>query len=176
MLISNFQFPISNFKSKLKIKLAFLFLIIFVVQFLIINYAFAINESDTLVRRLGEPCWDKGKCELNDFVKIAVWVWWWILSITGSIALAMFIYGGFTFLISGGSSERITKGKTILINSIIGLVIIFTSYLIVNFILDKTGYINKGSWFSPPTSSSANQCPEWSAWDEANKRCSPLEH
>jgi hypothetical protein len=144
-LIENSKIKMQNYNAKFKIKYAYLFLIIF-FQFLIITKV--THADSSLVGSLG--CATDGKCELNDFLKIAFWVWKWILSISGSLALLFFIYGGFTFLISGGSSERVTKGKTILINSIIGLVIIFTSFLIVNFILVKLGYNVNTNWFAPP--------------------------
>lgn len=62
-----------------------------------------------------------------------------ILSIVGALALAMFIYGGFTWLTSGGSSEKITKGKDILIWATIGLAVIFSSYTLVDFLLKAFG-------------------------------------
>lgn len=59
------------------------------------------------------------------------------LGILGSLALATFIYGGFIWMLSGGSAERIEKGKKILVWAVIGLVIILTSYIIVNFIFGE---------------------------------------
>ena len=58
-----------------------------------------------------------------------------VLGIVGSLALAMFIYGGFTWMTAAGSPEKIEKGKEILIWATIGLIVIFTSYALVNFIL-----------------------------------------
>jgi uncharacterized membrane protein len=147
-----------NDNAKLKISILFVVLIFF-IQFIIVNHAFAADESTALIKNLSQNCQKCGNCELTDFVKIAFWVWQWILGISGSLALAFFIYGGFTFLISGGSSERVTKGKTILINSVIGLVIIFCSFMIVNFILTSTDYYKKGDWFNPPTSANSRSCP-----------------
>ncbi|MFA5413568.1 MAG: pilin [Patescibacteria group bacterium] len=62
-----------------------------------------------------------------------------ILTIVGALALAMFIYGGFTWMTSGGSSEKIQKGKNILMWAVIGLVVIFTSYTLVDFLLTAFG-------------------------------------
>ncbi len=59
------------------------------------------------------------------------------LGILGSLALATFIYGGFIWMLSGGSPERIEKGKKILVWAVIGIVIILTSYVIVNFIFGE---------------------------------------
>lgn len=60
-----------------------------------------------------------------------------VMGLIGSIALLMFIYGGFTWLVSGGNSEKVKKGKDILIWSAIGLVIIFSSYALVNFVISS---------------------------------------
>lgn len=56
------------------------------------------------------------------------------LGVVGSIALVIFIYGGFMYLTAGGSSERVSKGKQTLVWASIGLVVIFTSYALLNFI------------------------------------------
>jgi hypothetical protein len=61
------------------------------------------------------------------------------LGIVGSIALLMFIYGGFTWMLAGGNSEAVSKGKNILIWSVIGLVIIFSSYALVKFVFTSIG-------------------------------------
>jgi len=47
----------------------------------------------------------------------------------------MFIYGGATWMLSGGNQEKVTKGKQILIWATLGLVIIFTAYALVRSVL-----------------------------------------
>lgn len=74
-----------------------------------------------------------GNYTVNDFVLTAVNIATWILGIVGSLALLMFIYGGFMFILSGGNAEKTAQGKQIIINAVIGLVIIFTSYTIIQF-------------------------------------------
>ena len=58
-----------------------------------------------------------------------------VLGIVGSLALVMFIYGGVTWMLSVGNQEQVTKGKNILIWATIGIVIIFTAYALVRFVL-----------------------------------------
>ena len=60
-----------------------------------------------------------------------------ILGIVGSLALAMFIYGGFTWMTAGGASEKVQKGKDIIIWATIGLIVIFSSYALVYFVLNN---------------------------------------
>lgn len=62
-----------------------------------------------------------------------------ILALVGAFALAMFVYGGFTWLTSGGSPDRIKKGKDILIWAVIGLIVILASYTLVDFVLKAFG-------------------------------------
>ncbi len=60
-----------------------------------------------------------------------------IMGIVGSLALAMFIYGGFTWMTAAGASEKVQKGKDIIIWATIGLIVIFSSYALVYFILNN---------------------------------------
>jgi len=57
-----------------------------------------------------------------------------LLGFVGSLFLVIFIYGGSLWMLSGGSSEKVQKGKNILMWATIGLVIVFASYGIVKFI------------------------------------------
>lgn len=60
-----------------------------------------------------------------------------ILGVTGSAALIIFIYGGFLWLTSAGSDARVTKGTNAMKWAAIGLVIIFSAYVLVSFILNS---------------------------------------
>lgn len=57
------------------------------------------------------------------------------LSIIGSLALLMFVYGGMLWMTSGGASDRIKKGKDIIVWAVLGLGIIFSAYAITNALL-----------------------------------------
>ncbi|KKT13788.1 MAG: hypothetical protein UV95_C0001G0326 [Candidatus Falkowbacteria bacterium GW2011_GWF2_43_32] len=87
---------------------------------------------------------------VNDFMVMAINISKWILGIVGSLSLIMFIYGGFTFLISAGSSEAISKAKKIIVASVIGLIIVFSSYLIIKFVMGSLGIAWSGG--------TSNQC------------------
>lgn len=58
-----------------------------------------------------------------------------ILGISGSVALALFIYGGFLMLISGGNEQMVTKGKNVLSGAVIGLIIVFAAYTGIFFLV-----------------------------------------
>lgn len=57
-----------------------------------------------------------------------------LLGVVGSIALIMFIYGGLLWMLSGGNSDQVKKGKDTFVWATIGLLVIFTSYTLVRFI------------------------------------------
>lgn len=57
------------------------------------------------------------------------------MGIIGSLALVMFIYGGMTWMLSGGSPEQVTKGKQIVIWAALGIALIFMSYALVRFVI-----------------------------------------
>ncbi len=80
-----------------------------------------------------------GNYKLDDFVQIGLNVSKWILGISGSAALLIFIYGGVMFLISAGNSERVKKGQQILVGAVIGIVIVFAAYTIIGFIIHAMG-------------------------------------
>ncbi len=53
------------------------------------------------------------------------------LSIVGSLALLMFVYGGVLWMTSRGETKQVTKGKDTIMWATLGLVIIFASYTLV---------------------------------------------
>ncbi|MDO4747274.1 MAG: pilin [Candidatus Saccharibacteria bacterium] len=58
-----------------------------------------------------------------------------ILYIVGIIAVVMLIVGGIKYLLSGGDSKKVTDAKNTVLYAIIGLVIAFLAYAIVNFVI-----------------------------------------
>jgi len=86
-----------------------------------------------------------GDYTLTDIMRIAIGASRWILGIVGSLALIMFIYGGFTFLISAGSSDKVGQARKIIVAAVIGLIIVFTSYIIIKFVLNSLGLDWKGN-------------------------------
>jgi len=59
-----------------------------------------------------------------------------IFGLTGVIALVMFIYGGILWMTSGGSVDKVKKGKDTILWAILGLAFIFFAYSFLSFILD----------------------------------------
>lgn len=62
-----------------------------------------------------------------------------VLGIVGTLALVMFVYGGFLWMISsqGGNDKKVQYAKDVLVWSTLGLLVIFASYMMVNFIIQQ---------------------------------------
>ncbi|MBI4253164.1 hypothetical protein HY623_03250 [Candidatus Uhrbacteria bacterium] len=58
------------------------------------------------------------------------------LEIIGIIALVIFIYGGFLWMISLGDETRVKRGRETMIWAGMGLIAILGSYIVIKFILD----------------------------------------
>lgn len=55
----------------------------------------------------------------------------YFLGVTGLMATIMIIYSGFMMITSGGNTEKIMKSKMTLYWAVLGLVVIFFSWMIV---------------------------------------------
>lgn len=58
-----------------------------------------------------------------------------VFGFVGSIALLMFIYGGLSWMTSGGNSEKVKKSRDTLVWAAIGLVFIFLSYAVASILI-----------------------------------------
>ncbi len=101
-----------------------------------------------------------GNYTLNDGVQLIVNVMQWILGIVGSLTLLMFVVGGFMFLISGGNAQTVEKGKKILIGSVVGLAIVFGSYMIVKFSMTALGLNWSGTISRPSVTGAGDICSQ----------------
>ena len=82
-------------------------------------------------------CAFTGQCkDVNDLLQLAVNIANWAFRIIGSLAFVIFIYGGFTMVLSFGNAEKVKKAQGILVGAAVGLTIAFSAYLMVNFVLD----------------------------------------
>jgi hypothetical protein len=58
----------------------------------------------------------------------------WLFGFAGIIAVVYLIYGGILYITAGGDAEKATKGRTALVNAIIGIVIIALAIVIVTWV------------------------------------------
>ena len=71
-----------------------------------------------------------------------------ILTLAPAIALLAFLYAGFVYAFSGGSDSRITAAKTVLWNVVIGSLIVFGAYFIVDTVIKVVTSNASGQSFS----------------------------
>lgn len=76
-------------------------------------------------------------CDLSSFQAMAFNVAQIILGISGSVALALFVYGGVLYITSRGESSKIQKATSVITSAVIGLAIILLAGVIVKFALRK---------------------------------------
>lgn len=58
-----------------------------------------------------------------------------VLYIVGVIAVIMLIIGGIKYVVSGGDAKKVTDAKNTVLYAIIGLIIAFLAFAIVNFVI-----------------------------------------
>ena len=99
-------------------------------------------------RNLIPNCAWSGNCrDVNTLVEVLITYGTVVFRFIGALALVMFVYGGFTMILSMGNPERVKKGRDILAAAVVGIIIVFTAFLIVSFLLDA---LNVGGQFRPP--------------------------
>jgi len=76
------------------------------------------------------------KTKASSFAELAGLVLAAVLSIIGSIALAMFVYGGIMVMTAAGNDERQKKGTQILVWSALGVIIILSAYAFIDLVFD----------------------------------------
>ena len=60
-----------------------------------------------------------------------------LLYFVGLLSVIMIIYAGIQYTISTGDTGSVTRAKNTLVYSVVGLVVAFLSYAIINFVLDR---------------------------------------
>lgn len=100
----------------------------------------AVTISDCcrqIVPDIGDPT--VNSYSLNHLVQVAVNIYECILCIVGALILMMLVAGAFILMTSAGSDSRVGLGKQIIAGAIIGGIIVFFSYLIINFTVKALG-------------------------------------
>jgi ABC-type enterochelin transport system permease subunit len=57
-----------------------------------------------------------------------------LMTFLGIIAIVIILYGGFVWMTAAGAEDRVSKAKKIITSGIIGLIVILSSWLIINFV------------------------------------------
>ena len=98
--------------------------VIFALFFLMVNFVLAAEGLPNPLGDIKDP-----RQIIGNVIKA-------VLGIVGSLALAVFIYGGFMWVTSAGNEEKIKKGKEMIMWAAFGLAVIFLSYALVTFVIN----------------------------------------
>ena len=145
--IFNFQFSILLF-----VVLVFLFLIPIGVEAGLVPCGLRIDNPDT---HWNETT-DCQICHL--FIMLDIIIDFILIYIIFPIATLLIVIGGGMYMFSSGDSGKINQAKSILFSTIIGLVIIFSSWLLVNTFMTMIGVaepaalggLNLRNWWKIP--------------------------
>jgi hypothetical protein len=58
------------------------------------------------------------------------------LSVSGTLALLMFVYAGILWMTAAGNDTQITKGKSIMVWSLLGIVVIASAFVLTTAIFN----------------------------------------
>ena len=97
------------------------------------------------------PDWDECEdCDLCDMVLMGQLIIEFLLKISAVAALLAIAFGGILYIFAAGSPGTIDKAKTIIKYTLIGFLIVFISWAIIDTILVMFGYIDPigGDWYS----------------------------
>ena len=95
----------------------------------------AINDVCKAAKAAGEP--EPTVCQGKDddtrtLVKTVINT---LLYIIGILAVIMVVIGGFMYTLSTGDSANVTKAKNTIVYALVGLVVAFLAYAIVNWVV-----------------------------------------
>lgn len=60
-----------------------------------------------------------------------------LLGISGALALLMMVWGGIQWMTARGNSDQVKKGRDTMVWAIFGIIAIFGSYVVINFIFTE---------------------------------------
>lgn len=95
------------------------------------------------------PCGGEGQsaCQFCDFfVLINNIIRFVMIILVPVVAVLMLVIGGVLFLFAGAKPDALNKAKGIITSVVIGLLIIFSAWVIVNTVFEKSGIIQTEGW------------------------------
>jgi hypothetical protein len=129
-------------------------LLAFVVIFGLVDFALAGKISEG-VNSFGSQVYGGSYTPPQQIAALIIQA---VLTFLGVIFIALIIYGGFLYMTAMGESDKVKKGKNVLLYSVIGLVIILAAYAITSFVVSSIsnsaggGILGGSSPQTPPPS------------------------
>jgi hypothetical protein len=117
----------------------------FLLFFGLLFLPFLFVSADGLV-----PC-EMGSCTICDLFQLFTNIVTFVLTfIVPPAATVMFIWAGVVFYTSGGVPEKVNKAKSIMTYAVLGLIIIYSAWVIVGAFLNAIGvasWTGLGTWW-----------------------------
>ncbi len=108
-------------------------LFIFIIGILLLTPVFSASAAFKLVPDCAK---DKdGEAGFCCALEMANNIKDFVLGISGSIALLLFVYAGFLWITSAGTPEKVKQGKRIMAQTVIAMLIIVVAWFAVNFVI-----------------------------------------
>lgn len=79
--------------------------------------------------------------DVTDPRDMAVNIVQFFMTFLGIIAVVIILLGGFKWMTAAGNEDKVAEAKKLLIAGIIGLAIIISAYVIVNFVITTTNSV-----------------------------------
>lgn len=136
-----------NITKKIVIKQIIFLVTIFLFAFCILpNVAHAQTLNESLGLQQIEDVTMLGNEDIRLTIAKIIRI---VLGFLGILVLCLMMYAGYTIMTAAGDAGKVEKGKKILLNAVVGLLIIFSSMAIVQFFIMKlaqaTNYLGQGS-------------------------------
>ena len=98
----------------------------------------SLAHADGLINCTGPD----GQCELCDLFNLINNIVAMVIKvIVPSVAALLIAYAGFKMLMNQGNSEVTNQVKQIIFGTVIGIVVVYTSYALVGLMLNSMGYV-----------------------------------
>ena len=98
------------------------------------NLCYGVNNLQ-IQSANGGDCQDpSGESKVNTLIQQVINV---LSAIVGIVAVIMIIIGGFRYITSGGSPDKVTSAKNTILYGLIGLIIVALAQVIVKFVISK---------------------------------------
>jgi hypothetical protein len=130
-----------------------LLLFLFLAALLFFPLAAVAEEPPCDPGRILPPCTCDGSCQLGDFVDLFINLYAFGVHIAAPLAVLFIVIGSVILVTASGFSERITLGKTMITQAVVGLIIVLISWVIVDtaiFVItnDSERMVFGKPWFS----------------------------
>lgn len=111
-------------------------LLTFLLMFSVFSFALVANNAQAAIVKCGTG---QEMCTLCDLIAGMKVVIDFLMKLSIGVALLAFAIGGVMYVISAGDSKLIDMGKSAMLNAVIGFVVIFAGFLIINMTISYLG-------------------------------------